>query len=219
MLSGDVAFTRTYDAAHVRAIHRHLFQDVFEWAGEFRGVNISKGVGRGFGDVKAGEVDRLLEDVRARVAGTDWSVLDREAFGEKAAVVFAYLNQAHPFREGNGRAGKVFMEHVAELSRFTLDYGQVSPEVWNQASQLSRPNMFDYDPDPASLVPVFRAIAQPRTNDPAGLSSTSPGRSVLRASYPQAASEATSQPSQTGPQRRRSGPYMPGRGSGQGMGE
>lgn len=219
LLSGQVDVARTYDAEHVRAIHRHLFQDVYEWAGEFRSVNVSKGVGRGFGDVKTGEVDRLLDDVRTRVVGTDWSRLDREAFGEKAAVVFAYLNQAHPFREGNGRAAKVFMEHVAERSRFTLDYGQVSPEVWNQASQLSRPDMFAYDPEPASLVPVFRAIAQPRTNGPAGLPSTSPVRSVLRASYPQAATEATSQPPHTGPQTRRSGPYMPGRGSGHGMGE
>ena len=32
-----------FDAAHIRAIHRHIFQDVFEWAGRFRTVNISKG--------------------------------------------------------------------------------------------------------------------------------------------------------------------------------
>ena len=125
-------------------------------------MNIAKGVGRGFGDIKTGEVDQLLDDVRKRVVGTDWGRLDRDAFAERAAVVFAYLNQAHPFREGNGRASKVFMEHVAELSRFTLDFGQVSPEVWNQASQLSRPDMFSYAPEPASLVPVFHAIAQSR---------------------------------------------------------
>jgi hypothetical protein len=38
----------------------------------------------------------------------------------------------------------------------------------NQASQLSRPDMFAYNPEPASLVPVFRAIAQPRANGPTG---------------------------------------------------
>ena len=36
---------RTYDAAHVRSIHRHLFQDVYEWAGEYRTQNMTK-VGR-----------------------------------------------------------------------------------------------------------------------------------------------------------------------------
>jgi len=223
LLSGQVAIPRTYDADHVRAIHRHLFQDVYEWAGEFRSVNMSKGVGRGFGDVKTGEVDHLLDDVRQRIAGTDWGRLDRDTFGEQAATVFAYLNQSHPFREGNGRTGKVFMEHVAERSRFTLDFGQVTPDVWNQASQLSRPDMFAYAPEPASLVPVFRAIAQPRTSGPSTLPAASAGRSAVRASYPQAATQATTQPPHTGPQigpqARRSGPYMPGRGSGTGMGK
>ena len=162
LLSGEVAIPRTYDAGHVRAIHRHLSQDVYEWAGEFRGVNIAKGAGRGFGDIKTGEVGQLLDDMRTHVVSTDWGRLDRDTFAERAATVFAYLNQAHPFREGNGRTGKVFMEHVAERSRFTLDFGQVTPEVWNQASQLSRPDLFSYAPEPASLVPVFRAIAQLR---------------------------------------------------------
>lgn len=35
MVAGEVAIPRTYEAAHVRAIHRHLFQDVYEWAGEY----------------------------------------------------------------------------------------------------------------------------------------------------------------------------------------
>ncbi|WP_286955223.1 Fic/DOC family protein [Arsenicicoccus sp. UBA2120] len=222
LLAGQVAIPKTYDADHVRAIHRHLFQDVYAWAGEFRSVNISKGAGRGFGDVKTGEVDQLLDDVRKRVAGTDWGRLDRDTFAERAATVFAYLNQAHPFREGNGRTGKVFMEHVAERSRFTLDFGQVTPDVWNQASQLSRPDMFSYAPEPASLVPVFRAIAAPRTSGPSTSAPPGPGRSAARASYPRAATQATNQPPQTGPQRgpqaRHGGPYMPGRGSGTGQG-
>lgn len=92
LLAGQVAIPKTYDADHVRAIHRHLFQDVYAWAGEFRSVNISKGAGRGFGDVKTGEVDQLLDDVRKRVAGTDWGRLDRDTFAERAATVFAYLN-------------------------------------------------------------------------------------------------------------------------------
>lgn len=58
------------------------------------------------------------------------------------------------------------MEHIAEQSRFTLDYGQVTPEVWNQASRLSWPDMFSYAPEPTSLVPVFHAIAQQRTSGP-----------------------------------------------------
>lgn len=155
---------RTYDADQLRAIHGHLFQDVYEWAGQFRTVEMAKGAGRGFAEVTTGEVDRYLSDVKQLVETTEWDGLDRDEFGERAAIVFAYLNQAHPFREGNGRTSKVFMEHVAERSRFILDYARVTPAVWNQASMLSRPDMFAYAPEPGSLVPVFRAITVERTS-------------------------------------------------------
>lgn len=159
LLAGEVTIARTYDGAHVRAIHRHLFQDVYAWAGQHRTVDISKGVRRGFAEVRTGEIGRYLKDMHGLVADTAGDGMDRMVFGEHAARVFAYLNQAHPFREGNGRTAKVFMEHVAELSQFTLDYTRVTPDEWNQASMLSGPDLFSYEPLHDSLVPVFRHIA------------------------------------------------------------
>lgn len=221
LVSGEVAIARTYDAAHVRAIHRHLFQDVYEWAGEYRTVEMFKGVGRGFAEVCSGEVERYLSDVHRLVAGTAWRELDREQFGERAATVFAYLNQAHPFREGNGRTSKVFMEHVAERSRFTLDFSRVTPEQWNQASMLSRPDLLAYDPVPDSLVPVFRHIAVDRLAAPAPVvDDASQVRSLYSASYPRPAAPGRSTGPQSGTERpRRTGPGVPGRGYTTGRGE
>lgn len=214
LLSGDVAIARTYDAAHVRAIHRHLFQDVYEWAGEYRTVEMFKGVGRGFAEVRSGEVERYLGDVHRLVAGTAWRELDREAFGERAATVFAYLNQAHPFREGNGRTSKVFMEQVAEQSRFTLDFSRVTPEQWNQASMLSRPDLLAYDPVPDSLVPVFRHIAVDRPATPAPVvDEPSRARSLYSASYPKRPDLGPTTGPQTAAGRaRRLGSGLPGQG-------
>lgn len=158
LLDGSVAIAKTFDGAHVRAIHRHLFQDVYEWAGEYRTVNLLKGGGRPFGDIRTGEMQRYLADVHQLVDGTSWSKLDRRGFVEQAATVFAYLNQAHPFREGNGRTSKVFMQHVAELSSFSFDFARVTPQIWNQGSAMSRPDLEAYAPDTGSLVPVFGAI-------------------------------------------------------------
>ena len=222
LLSGSVPLARTYDADHVRALHRHLFQDVYEWAGEYRTVNITKGQGRSFGDVTTGEVDRYLADVQRFVAGAGWGRLDRDQFAERAATVFAHLNQAHPFREGNGRTSKVFLEHVAEGSRFTFDYSRVTPQEWNQASELSRPGYGRYEPVPDQLGPVFQAIVQDRLGGP---KSTGPGSSLARsaslraAAYPQAATRATQQNTTPSPQASRSGPYLPGRGTGSGIGK
>jgi cell filamentation protein len=162
LMSGEVQLPRTFDADHVCAIHRHLFQDVYDWAGEYRTVPIYKGTPVGFADVAGDAIDRYLTDVHRLVDATPWMELDREGFGERAATVFAYLNQAHPFREGNGRTSKVFMEHVAELSSFTLEYDRVDPDVWNEASKWSGPDLFAYEPHPAELVPIFRQMAVDR---------------------------------------------------------
>lgn len=167
LLAGEVAIARTYDGDHLRAIHHHLFQDVYPWAGQYRTVNISKGHGGNFADITTGEIDRYLSDVHLFVVSADWDNLDREEFARRAAVVFAYLNQAHPFREGNGRTAKVFMDHVAEQSHFEFDYARVSPEVWNQRSMLSGPDAYDYSPHPQWLTPVFVQITMRRQVPPA----------------------------------------------------
>jgi cell filamentation protein len=198
LMGGEVAVPRTYDAEHVRALHRHLFQDVYDWAGEFRTVPLYKGTPRGFAGADGGEIDRYLVDVKKLVEATPWATLGRDEFAERAAMVFAHLNQAHPFREGNGRTSKVFMEHVAEQSAFTLSYDRVTPEVWNEASKWSGPDRFSYEPHPAELVAVFKAIAVNRsTQQPPSTSASDPSRDTQRdrsghrASFPRPATEAT----------------------------
>ena len=215
LLSGEVEIPRTFDAAHVKAIHAHVFQDVYEWAGQYRTVPIFKGAIGGFADVKGGQIDRYLSDVHRLVEATPWERLGRDDFGERAATVFAYLNQAHPFREGNGRTSKVFMEHVAARSSFTLDYDRVTPEQWNDASKWSGPDLLDYEPHPGTLVPVFRAIAADRTTTTlAAVDKTAQTRSLLSASYPRSATEATRPTPHSTPQARRRGPATPGRSQG-----
>lgn len=109
----------------------------------------------------------LFEDADRLVRETAWASLDRDRFAAQAAEVFAYVNQAHPLRDGNGRASKVFMQHVAELSSFDIRFDPaesgVTPEIWNQASMLSGPDRGAYAPQPDSLVPVFHALARERT--------------------------------------------------------
>lgn len=166
ILAGKVQILRTYDADHLRAIHRHLFANVYEWAGDFRTVNMAKpGARSPFAHTD--DIDDYLADATKVIEGTDWGSLDRDGFAAAAASAFACLNHAHPFREGNGRAAKVFIEHVAEQSRFTLELSRVSPAAWNQASMLSAPDLGTYEPVPDSLVPIFRAMAQPATAESA----------------------------------------------------
>lgn len=116
------------DAAHYRAIHHHLFQDVYGWAGEYRTVRISKGASMFcFPENIPQEMDRLFGQLSrdAYLHG-----LGPEAFASRAAHVIAELNAVHPFREGNGRTQLTFLALLAEQAGHTLDFERLKPEAF-----------------------------------------------------------------------------------------
>ncbi|WP_422934217.1 Fic/DOC family protein [Sinomonas sp. P47F7] len=191
-----VDIPRTFDAAHLKALHRHVFQDVFEWAGAYRTVEIYKGSPRGFASAKTGEIERYLSDVHTMVTGADWARMDHAAFSAASAHVFAWTNQAHPFREGNGRSSKLLMEHVSELSPFRFEWERVDVDRWNEASMLSGPDMFAYEPHPEELYQVFQTVAVGREQQAPGQLSDELEqlRSLTRTSYPRSAAEAAKDP-------------------------
>lgn len=161
-----VEIPRTFDAGHLQAIHRHLFQDVYEWAGTFRTVDMQKGT-KPFALTDDGTIARHLQSARRVIERTPWQTRDRHIFAASAATVFAHLNEAHPFREGNGRTNKIFLAQVAELSRYTLDVASVDRATWNLASQTSRPRHDPYHPRPEKLTALFEQLAKPRDHRPA----------------------------------------------------
>lgn len=199
----EILIPRSYDAEHLRAIHRHLFQDLYHWAGEYRTVDMFKGAVSRF---PRADIDRYLGDAHRIIVETQWPSLDRTGFAMKAAEVFAYVNQAHPFREGNGRASKVFMAQVAELSSFRVIYDPevsgVTPKMWNEASMYSGPDLGSYAPVPDALVPVFHRLAQPAPEGPKAnlpgseAESAQTNEAAFRAAFPAPASQATKR---TGP--------------------
>lgn len=104
-----------FDLDHLQAIHRHVFQDVYAWAGELRQINLAKG-GSVFTD------GRQLEGEGARVFGAlaaekHLRGLQKAAFVERLAVYYGAINTLHPFREGNGRATQTFLRQLARQAR------------------------------------------------------------------------------------------------------
>jgi len=90
-----------FDLAHLRAIHRHLFQDVYDWAGELRTVEIAKG-GNQFQFRQY--ITTGMADVHRRIVAAKFlKGLSARAFADKAGEIIGDINYVHPFREGNGR--------------------------------------------------------------------------------------------------------------------
>lgn len=122
-----------FDLIHLQGIHRSLFQDIYEWAGELRTVDISKR-------------SSAFQPVSAIRTGAQYTfgmlhdgpllrgaVSDQE-FVKHMATLFEQANYLHPFREGNGRTLRVFFDQVAARTRRTLAWRNVGEHDHLRAS-------------------------------------------------------------------------------------
>jgi len=115
------------DFKHYKAIHHHLFQDVYEWAGKVRSVRISKGGNPFcFPENIEGQAAKLFKALEAVNYLQD---LDAEAFANKAAHFLSELNVIHAFREGNGRSQLSFFAVLADHAGHPLDFDKLDPDA------------------------------------------------------------------------------------------
>jgi cell filamentation protein len=144
-----------FDLKHLRAIHRHLFQDVYDWAGALRTVEISKGrqqfqfrkcIATGMADVP-GRLERS-RFLKGRTAA---------AFAEQAAVILGDINYIHPFREGNGRTQLQYLKQLAQEAGHPLDLTRIKGPDWIAGSVSSQGA--DYQP----MARIIAAALKPAT--------------------------------------------------------
>lgn len=112
--------------SYYRSIHRHLFQDVYPWAGRFRTVRIGKdGSAFCYPENIAREMKNLFAGLKQNryLAG-----LSREEFASAAAHFIATLNAIHPFREGNGRTQTTFLALLADHAGHPLKFDRLTPK-------------------------------------------------------------------------------------------
>ena len=100
-------------------IHKHLFQDIYLWAGQKRTVEISKDGKQFFPtihfDTAFNYIDQLITEYK-EIAENDKSYLS-----EKLAEILDNINYLHPFREGNGRAQREFLRLLAKEKGLILN--------------------------------------------------------------------------------------------------
>lgn len=101
------------------SIHRHLFQDVYSWAGKRRKVEISKAGKQFFPTTHFDNafcfIDKLISDYRNISKGENLPI------ATKLAKILDNVNYLHPFREGNGRAQREFLRLLASEKGLTLN--------------------------------------------------------------------------------------------------
>lgn len=123
----------SFDLAHLQEIHRTLYQDVWEWAGQLRTVDITKGYSDFHPHTK---IHVGFQDVERFLAGSSLLKPDceEETFVMEAAELLEMVNYIHPFREGNGRTQRAYLDQIAAVSGRTLSWRNVSAMENERAS-------------------------------------------------------------------------------------
>lgn len=109
----------------LQQIHGYLFQDVYEFAGKTRHVNISK---RNFRFAPVMYLDAALENISKMPQGTFDQIVEK----------YVEMNVAHPFREGNGRSTRIWLDRIfkRELG-MVIDWSRIDKEDYLSAMERS----------------------------------------------------------------------------------
>lgn len=121
-----------FDVAHLKSIHRRIFGDIYDWAGEFRDIQIWKG------GTEFSAPEKIQSDLNAlcsRIKSADYfRGMPRDMAANAFADVMVDLNQIHPFREGNGRTQRAFVGQLAKYAGYRLDFTKISENDMRDAS-------------------------------------------------------------------------------------
>ena len=124
-----------YDLATLQRIHRQLFADIYDWAGDIRTVDVS------MGDTRFCTTQRIVPEAEKlfdQLAGKGWfEGLPRHVFIDALSELYGELNMVHPFREGNGRALRLLFEFIIVNAGYEISWSGVDEDEWLEANILS----------------------------------------------------------------------------------
>ncbi len=115
-----------FDFEHLKAIHKYLFGDLYDWAGEIRTTNLSK-KGTSFADAKS--IERMARNCFRRLNEAVFFInLSFDEYTIQIADFYNTLNLIHPFREGNGRAQRCFMTQLIQKAGYSIDFSKIDSD-------------------------------------------------------------------------------------------
>lgn len=125
--------TGNFNLKHFQALHKYLFGDIYPWAGELRQVTISKGENI----FCAPEfIETSYNNIHKEILKSNClKNIDNKELYKYLAYYHGEINIIHPFREGNGRTTRAFLDLMVYQSKgFNLDYSCVNKKEFIQAS-------------------------------------------------------------------------------------
>ena len=106
-------------------IHKYLFEEIYDFAGKMRDVNITKGS------------FRFASVIYLKAALSNTAKMPQSTFGE-IIEKYVEMNVAHPFREGNGRSARIWLDSMLKKQlRLVIDWSKVDKEDYLLAMERS----------------------------------------------------------------------------------
>ena len=119
-------FSGNFDFTHYKAIHRFLFEDIYDWAGEVRTIDMSK---KGTNFTKASQIEEMAGRIFGRLNRMNNYVgLDHKSFVDEITDFYCSTNMLHPFREGNGRTQRAFLQQLVQNAGYEISFATMDPD-------------------------------------------------------------------------------------------
>lgn len=116
----------SFDFSHYRAIHKYLFNELYEWAGEIRTVNMSK---KGTNFVDVSEIESVANACFKRLKDKNYfKNQEFDIFVEDIVDFYCTTNMLHPFREGNGRTQRIFISQLIQFNGYSIDFDKIDTD-------------------------------------------------------------------------------------------
>ncbi|MGN9163780.1 Fic/DOC family protein [Tissierellaceae bacterium HCP3S3_D8] len=144
-----------FDLKHLQDIHKHLFRDIYDWAGELRTVNISKGTHFYNYMYIVDGAKTIFNELKKEnyLIG-----LSKEKIYGRLGYYLSEINVLHPFREGNGRSQRVIIEYLAQVAGYNVDFSKVS------GIEMIKACIDSFNCDYDKMTEIFAKIINPIDN-------------------------------------------------------
>ncbi len=115
-----------FDFSHYKAIHKYLFNELYDWAGEIRTVNMSK---KGTSFIDVSEIESVASACFKRLH--DKNYFKNQSFDDfidDIVDLYCTTNMLHPFREGNGRTQRVFISQLIQFNGYSINFDKIDTD-------------------------------------------------------------------------------------------
>lgn len=127
-------FGNKFDANRLKSINRYLFDDIYDFAGQYRMENITK---ENFRFAQYEYIEENINIIMGKIVPEYFTKLAQCEFVEKISYIMTELNVLHPFREGNGRTIREFIRQLCIFCGYAINWSKIDYNDILKASKMA----------------------------------------------------------------------------------